>query len=90
MTTDGWKDEAKRYAGNADYWRDRAEKAEAELAAANTVAVPVDQLKHWAEYWNGSANEKAISDALEFILGEVDDLLTAAAKEGGNSIASCR
>jgi len=28
-----WKNEAKRYAGNADYWRDRAEAAEAKLAA---------------------------------------------------------
>ena len=37
MTTDGWKDEAKRYAGNADYWRDRAEKAEAELKAVQLL-----------------------------------------------------
>ena len=28
-----WENEAKRYAGNAEYWRERAEKAEAKLAA---------------------------------------------------------
>lgn len=41
------------------------------------VRVPVEQLEHWAEYWNGSANEEAMSDALEHILGEVSDLLRA-------------
>lgn len=46
----------------------------------DTVAVPRDQLEHWAEYWNGSANEKAMSDALEHILGEVDNLLAQEAK----------
>lgn len=29
-----WENEAKRYAGNAEYWRDRAEKAEADHKAA--------------------------------------------------------
>ena len=28
-----WENEAKRYAGNADYWRERADAAEAKLAA---------------------------------------------------------
>lgn len=44
----------------------------------DSVVVPVDRLENWAEYWNGSVNEKAMSDALEFILGEVADLLRAA------------
>lgn len=51
-------------------------------SAPQTVRVPVDQLKHWAEYWNGSANEKAMSDALEHILGEVDELIRAAQESG--------
>jgi hypothetical protein len=61
-----------------------AEKELAERSASHsasqpdTVAVPRDQLEHWAEYWNGSANEKAMSDALEHILGEVADLIRAA------------
>ena len=32
-----WENEAKRYAGNAEYWRERAEKAEAKLAAIGGV-----------------------------------------------------
>ena len=61
-----------------------AEKEIAALSAPHsasqpdTVAVPREQLEHWAEYWNGSANEKAMSNALEHILDEVDDLLRAA------------
>ena len=50
-------------------------------AQPERVSVPREQLEHWAEYWNGSANERAMSDALEHILGEVADLL-AAAQEG--------
>lgn len=55
-----------------------AAQREPSASQPDTVAVPREQLEHWAEYWNGSANEKAMSDALEHILGEVDDLLRAA------------
>jgi len=48
---------------------------------SSMVAVPREKLEHWREYWNGSANERAMQDALEHILGEVDDLL--AAPKGG-------
>lgn len=44
----------------------------------DTVAVPREQLEHWAEYWNGNANEKSMTDALEHILGEIDFVLQAA------------
>ena len=32
MSEQSWEKEAERYSQNADYWRDRAEKAEADLA----------------------------------------------------------
>jgi len=48
---------------------------------SSMVAVPREKLEHWREYWNGSANERAMQAALEHILGEVDDLL--AAPKGG-------
>ena len=44
----------------------------------DTVAVPREQLEHWAEYWNGNANEKSMTDALEHILDEIDAVLQAA------------
>jgi len=33
MSEQSWEKEAERYSQNADYWRDRAEKAEAELVS---------------------------------------------------------
>lgn len=62
----------------ARIYRDTVPVDQVNESQPDTVAVPRDQLEHWAEYWNGSANEKAMSDALEHILGEVDDLLRAA------------
>lgn len=44
----------------------------------DTVAVPIHQLEHWAEYWNGNANEKSMTDALEHILDEISAVLQAA------------
>ena len=35
-----WEDEARRYAGNADYWRERAEEAVAERDAAVVANCP--------------------------------------------------
>lgn len=61
-----------------------AEKEVAELSAppsdqpAGAVVVPIHQLEHWAEYWNGNANEKSMTDALEHILDEIDAVLQAA------------
>ena len=58
--------------GNCDYMPAPSDRP------ADAVVVPREQLEHWAEYWNGNANEKAMSDALEHILGEVADILRAA------------
>lgn len=44
----------------------------------DTVAVPREQLEHWAEYWNRNVNEKSMTDALEHILDEIDAVLQAA------------
>lgn len=41
------------------------------------VAVPVDRLQHWLEYWNGARNERAMADALEFILGGIAEVIAA-------------
>ena len=41
-----WENEAKRYAGNAEYWRERAEKAEAKLAAIGGVNEHSQILRH--------------------------------------------
>lgn len=49
-----------------------------QVSQPDTVAVPRKQLEHWAEYWNGNANEKSMTDALEHILDEIDAVLQAA------------
>lgn len=50
-----------------------------------TPVVRVSELRPWLEhvleYWNGSANERAMTDALEHILGEADTLLISLPKE---------
>lgn len=57
-----------------------AEKEIAELSAPQSeqthVRVPVEQLEHWAEYWNGSANEKAMSDALAELVRALEPFAT--------------
>jgi hypothetical protein len=40
-----WENEAKRYAGNAEYWRERAEKAEAKLAAIEGAVINIEDVK---------------------------------------------
>ena len=39
---------------------------------ARCVAVPRQDIEHLREYWNGNHNERAMSNALEVILGEFD------------------
>ena len=59
--------------------------AERQLAEARRLEQA--RLEHWAEYWNGSRNERAMSDALGHILGQVEARLmelSAALKENGN------
>lgn len=53
----------------------RREFARAVLAAAippGHVVVPVEQMQHWLEYWNGNENERAMAGALHHILGEIE------------------
>ena len=42
------------------------------------VAVQRKDIEHLLEYWNGSENERAMSDALKYILGALEGLLAAA------------
>jgi hypothetical protein len=49
-------------------------------APAGFVCVPVADLEHIMKYWNGSYNEKAMSDALDHILCVVDSMLAARQK----------
>jgi len=46
------------------------------------VEVPRDTLEHWVEYWNGNHNESAISDALEHIINEIENILAATLSAG--------
>lgn len=82
MTGIDWHCKTTPPAGTKLYTAPQSGMREAVEAAPQSeqthVRVPVEQLEHWAEYWNGSANENAMSDALEHILGEVSDLLRAA------------
>lgn len=63
----------------------------AEPEKGRSVTVPITQIQHWLEYWNGSSNERAMSDALDFLLSEFNALLPAAepAGKGAQWIALC-
>ena len=54
---------------------------EKELAAATQVSVPVALIEQLLEYWNGNKNERAMADALEYILDHLQAMLAAARKE---------
>lgn len=45
------------------------------------VLVPRSELEHWREYWNGSYNERAMTDALDFLMARIDVVLAAAEGE---------
>jgi hypothetical protein len=67
-----WKNEAKRYAGNADYWRDRAEAAEAKLAEAKRdaerylwIADNIDEFNRIQKENTGVEIEYAIDAAIK-------------------------
>lgn len=42
------------------------------------VVVPLATLRHWLEYWNGSQNERAMSDALSYLMEEFEATISAA------------
>ena len=50
------------------------------------VVVPRDKLEHWLEYWNGARNDRAMADALDFILGEIKYALAAAESAPGQEV----
>ena len=45
--------------------------------------VPRATLEHWREYWNGNRNDRAMWDALNHILDEVETILADAAMQAG-------
>lgn len=54
--------------------------------AVEGMVVPRATLQHWAEYWNGNRNDSAMSDALEHIINEIDNLLSRPAQEPGKGM----
>ena len=70
---DNWIESARQYAENADYWRERSEKAEANLDALTAAATKTrDRLAWWlwSEDDSGDDNELvAAYDELRAILG---------------------
>ena len=40
--------------------------------------VPRDLLQCWRDYWNGDYNEKANFNAIDFVMGQLDDVIAAA------------
>ena len=47
------------------------------------VLVPRNTLVHWMEYWNGSRNERAMFDALNHIMDEINAVLNAPEPQEG-------
>lgn len=45
--------------------------------AEDGVVVPLATLQHWLEYWNGSQNERAMSDALSYLMAEFEQVISA-------------
>lgn len=45
---------------------------------AGRVSVPREKLEHWLEYWNRGTNERAMDDALNFLMDEIEEVLSAA------------
>jgi hypothetical protein len=53
VPTGYWEQEARRYAGNADFWRKRCEAIPGEIAASPSVAgMPAEPTARIAEAWN--------------------------------------
>jgi hypothetical protein len=61
-----WENEAKRYAGNADYWRDRAEAAESKLAAIKRIG----EVKNGCVLWHNQ-NPHAFPNGTVFYVEEL-------------------
>ena len=55
-------------------------KAQIKAAQEGMVMVPRDLLQCWRDYWNGDYNEKANFNAIDFVMGQFDDAITAAGK----------
>lgn len=53
------------------------------------VSVPVERIQHLLDYWNGNANERAMLNALSYILQALEDMLKipAVAQQGGEDVA---
>jgi len=71
MSEQSWEKEAERYSQNADYWRDRAEKAEAELARRDEIITRLDgenkSMRHIFSLWRKTEAIKEIDRLKEII-----------------------
>jgi len=73
---------------------ERAEAAEQRVAALEAqikaapegMVVSTRTLKFWREYWNGNYNELAMSNALDFLMGQFDDVIAAAGAQEGKAL----
>ncbi len=59
---DSWKNIAAQYAQNADYWRARAERAEAEVTYLQSVEAADAMLREWRERAERAEAELRLSD----------------------------
>jgi hypothetical protein len=66
-----WENEAKRYAGNSEYWRERAEKAEADHKAAeqNVSDLMAEIAQTGALLMKAEAENKQLVELLKALLG---------------------
>lgn len=50
-----------------------------------SLLVKVEDIQHLVEYWNGNHNEKAMGDALDHIISNLEAMLSAAPQPGKES-----